>query len=127
VVFDDHFTTVPFMEKIEVPTDWAQLIEKSCEKVTEEHYELAKTWLFPDPKPGNISLPERNQDVSNNSNGTLIDQETIGHNVSQICALLECSPQFMSAFPVIWTHLEYLSLKIISNTPYCLLYEGPKE
>jgi hypothetical protein len=34
--------------------------------------------------PGDISLPERNQNVSNNSNGTLIDQEMIGHNVSQI-------------------------------------------
>ncbi len=82
-VFDDHFTTVPFMEKNEVQPNWAQLIEKSCEKVTEEHYELAKTWLFPDPDSGDISLPERNQDVSNNSNGTLIDQDMIGHNVSQ--------------------------------------------
>jgi hypothetical protein len=43
VVFDDHFTTVPFMEKNEVPPHWAQLIKKSREKVTEEHYELAKT------------------------------------------------------------------------------------
>jgi hypothetical protein len=76
-------------------------------------------WLFPDPKPGNISLPEQNQDVSNNANGTLINQETIGHNVSKICSLLECSPQFMSAFLVIWTRLEYLRLKIISNALYC--------
>jgi hypothetical protein len=83
VVFDDHFTTVPFMEKNEVAPSWAQLIKKSCEKVTEEHYKFAKTWLFPDPKPGNISLPEQNQDVSNNSNGTFIDQKTTGHNVSQ--------------------------------------------
>ncbi len=71
------------MKKNEVPPHWAQLIKKSREKITEEHYELAKTWLFPDPKPGDISLPEQNQNVSNNSNGTLIDQETIGHNVSQ--------------------------------------------
>jgi hypothetical protein len=83
VVFDDLFTTVPFMEKNEVPPHWAQSIKKSHEKVTEEHYELAKTWLFSDSKPGNISLPEQNQNVSNNSNGTLIDQEMIGHNVSQ--------------------------------------------
>jgi hypothetical protein len=83
VVFDDHFKTVTFMEKNEIPRHWAQLIEKSREKVTEEHYKLAKTWLFPDPEPSDISLPEQNQDISNNSNGTLIDQETIGHNVSQ--------------------------------------------
>ncbi len=57
VVFDDHFTTVPFMEKNEVPPHWAKLIENLREKVTEEHYELAKTWLFPDAEPGDISLP----------------------------------------------------------------------
>ncbi len=50
VVFDDHFATVPFMEKNEVPPHWAQLVKKSHEKVTKEHYELAE--------PGDISLPE---------------------------------------------------------------------
>ncbi len=39
----------------------------------------------------------------------------------KIFSLLKCSLQFMSAFPVIWTRLEYLRLKIISNAPYCLL------
>ncbi len=83
VVFDDHFTTVPFMEKNEVPPHWAKLIENSHEKVTKEHYELAKTWLFPDAELGDISLPERNQNVSNNSHGILFDQEKINCNVSQ--------------------------------------------
>ncbi len=83
MVFNDHFATVPFMEKNEVPPHWAKLIENSHEKVTEEHYELAKTWLFPDAKPGDISLPEQNQNVSNNSNGILFDQEKINHNFSQ--------------------------------------------
>jgi hypothetical protein len=60
VVFDDLFTTVSFMQKSEVPPNWANLVEKSRKKVTDEHYDLAKTWLFPDPEPGNIniSLPE---------------------------------------------------------------------
>jgi hypothetical protein len=53
------------------------------EKVTEEHYELAKTWLFSDAEPGDIFLPEQNPNVSNNYNGTLIDQETIINDVSQ--------------------------------------------
>ncbi len=65
VVFDEHFTTGPIMEKNEVPPHWAHLIEKSHEKDTEAHYGLAKTWLFPDPKPGDISLLEWNQNVSN--------------------------------------------------------------
>ncbi len=38
VVFDDQFTTVPFMEKNKVPSNWAQLVKNSTEKVTKEHY-----------------------------------------------------------------------------------------
>jgi hypothetical protein len=56
VVFDDLFTTVPFMEKSEVPLNWADLVERSQEHVTDEHYEVAKTWFFPTPEPGDISM-----------------------------------------------------------------------
>jgi hypothetical protein len=68
VVFDDLFTTVSFMEKSKLPPNWANLVEKSCEKDTNEHYDLAKTWLFPDPKPGNISMPQKNSNASTDPN-----------------------------------------------------------
>ncbi len=58
VVFDDLFTTVPFMEKSEVPPHWADLVERSREHVTDEHYELAKMWLFSTHEPGDISMPD---------------------------------------------------------------------
>ena len=77
--------------KNEVPPHWAKLIENSREKVTEKHYELAKTWLFPDAEPGDIFMPERNQNIYNNSNGIYIDREMISHNVSQ--NLLSTDPQ----------------------------------
>ncbi len=64
VVFDDLFTTVSFIQKSKVPPNWANLVKKSREKVTDEHYDLAKTWLFPDPEPGDISMPERNSTAS---------------------------------------------------------------
>ncbi len=48
------------MEKNKVPPNWAQLDKNSKEKVTEVHYELAKTWLFSDPEPGDILMPEWN-------------------------------------------------------------------
>jgi hypothetical protein len=83
VVFDDHFTTVPFMEKNEVPPHLAELVENSCEKVTEENHELAQTWLFPDADPGDISMPERNQNVSGNFIGLPSNSKTISHNVPQ--------------------------------------------
>ncbi len=83
VVFDDQFTMVPFMEKNKVPPNWAQLVENSTEKVTEEHYELAKTWLFPDPEPGDVSMPEQNPANHNKSHKTPSEQKTFSHsNVS---------------------------------------------
>jgi hypothetical protein len=100
VVFDDHFTTVPFMEKNEVPPHWAKLIENSREKVTEEHYELAKTWLFPDPEPGDISMPERNQKVSNNPNEIFPDCKTTDLNFSQNLPSTEIQPPIQVGFSI---------------------------
>jgi hypothetical protein len=46
VVFDDLFTTVASMKKSEVPPNWLELVEKSSEQVTDEDYNLPKTWRF---------------------------------------------------------------------------------
>ncbi len=56
------------MEKSKVPPNWADLVKKSHEKVTNEHYDLAKTWLFLDPEPGDISMPKRNSNASSDPN-----------------------------------------------------------
>jgi hypothetical protein len=45
VVFDDLFTTVSYMKKSEVPPNWAKLVEKFSEQVTDEDYDLAKMWF----------------------------------------------------------------------------------
>jgi hypothetical protein len=42
VVFDDSFSTIPYMEKCKVPPNWADLVKKSTEKVTDEEYDLAR-------------------------------------------------------------------------------------
>ena len=55
VVFDDLFTTVAYMKKSEVPPNWTMLVSKS-ERVTDEGYDLAKTWLFPDADSGDIAM-----------------------------------------------------------------------
>ena len=47
VVFDDDFTTVPHLRKGTMPPNWAQLVEGSREKVTEEFYDISKTWFDP--------------------------------------------------------------------------------
>ena len=47
IVFDNLFTTVTFMNKIQLPPNWSELVENLRELVTEERFNLAKTWIFP--------------------------------------------------------------------------------
>jgi hypothetical protein len=58
VVFDDLYSTVSYMEKSEVPPNWDNLVENSREKVTEEDYNLAKMWLFPQAGIENITMQD---------------------------------------------------------------------
>ena len=46
IVFDDLFTTVSFMNKNQLPPNWAELVKDSRELVTDERFNLAETWLF---------------------------------------------------------------------------------
>jgi hypothetical protein len=64
------------MEKSEVPPNWANLVENLTEKVTEEDYNLAKMWLFPDLKIGDITM----QDTIN----TTTTQTTARKNASNL-------------------------------------------
>ena len=43
-MFDDEFTTVPFLASEEVPPNWAELVSKS-ESVTTADYDLAEIWI----------------------------------------------------------------------------------
>ncbi len=60
IIFDDLFMTVPYMKKSEVPPNWVVLVEKFSEQVTDEDYDLAKTWFFSDADNGDIAMQETN-------------------------------------------------------------------
>ena len=45
VVFDDDFTTVPFMEAGEVPPNWSDLCKHSAESATDESVDMALEWI----------------------------------------------------------------------------------
>ena len=45
VVFNDDFTTVPYMESGTLPPNWEYLVENSYETATAEDIELADYWL----------------------------------------------------------------------------------
>ena len=50
VMFDDTFSTVPYMAANEVPPNWSLLVQKS-ELASLEDYDLAKTWIEPQENP----------------------------------------------------------------------------
>ena len=45
LIFDNDFTTVPFLRAGTEPSNWQELAKNCTERVTDESYELAKTWL----------------------------------------------------------------------------------
>ena len=45
VVFDDDFTTVPYMEAGTLPPNWEDLVTYSSEMATTKDVNLADTWL----------------------------------------------------------------------------------
>ncbi len=45
VIFDNDFTTVPYMERGEVPPNWEDLYRLSKESATDESLDLALEWI----------------------------------------------------------------------------------
>ena len=52
VVFDNDFSTVPFMETGTIPTDWEDIVKYSSERATTKDVTLADTWLNGPPDMG---------------------------------------------------------------------------
>jgi hypothetical protein len=67
VIFDNLFTTVEYMKKSEVPPHWTELVSK-LERATDEGYDLAKTWLFPEADSGDIAIQTRTNIVPTDTN-----------------------------------------------------------
>ena len=44
VVFDDNFSTVPYMRTGEIPDHWSTLVENNLESTTDKQFELANIW-----------------------------------------------------------------------------------
>ena len=51
-MFDDDFTTVPYMEAGTLPPNWEDLVEHSMETATANDIELVDTWLSAVAKEG---------------------------------------------------------------------------
>ena len=81
VVFDDDFTTVPFMSSGTIPPNWAELVKLSTECATYENYKLSDSWTSEWQVPG---ADDRDfiSEVDDKPKGTppLVTQEEIPNN-----------------------------------------------
>jgi hypothetical protein len=55
VIFDDTFSTVPYMDEGTVPPHWEDLLKHSSKKATDEEFSLAEDWMdLIEKMPGNL-------------------------------------------------------------------------
>ena len=85
VVFDDTFSTVPHIRSGTVPPNWAKLVRDSSELVTDQEYDLTRTWFegVQDPS-ADTETEDISEDISNNnqnrSTQTALPQTATGSN-----------------------------------------------
>ncbi len=72
---------VLYMKKSEVPPNWAKLVEKSSEHITDEDYNLAKTWLFPDANLGDIAMQTNSRTHAGPSGNNVHTVLPSGHHI----------------------------------------------
>ena len=80
------------MNKIQLPQNWADLVEKSRRIVTEERFNLAKTWIFPEADSGdNASIPKPSPILKQAGNFGTNDTPTTVYTVSPTSNILASS------------------------------------
>lgn len=55
VVFDDTFSTVPYMREGTVPPHWAELVRNSTEMATDKDFDLSRLWFEGEEDPSETS------------------------------------------------------------------------
>ena len=98
VVFDDNFSTVPYMNKGEVPDNWDELYKYSRELATDEDYDLAESWFRGQADDsnhaGNMKTPANPFEVTQASpKGVRFDVRDVGPSNSS-------TGEFIDGFPV---------------------------
>ena len=71
VVFDDDFTTVPYLNSMDVPAHWAALVKSSSESATDEDYSLAETWFNQSPDANSSQEPSTEVSLSDSPPSSL--------------------------------------------------------
>ena len=58
LVFDDEFSTVPYLSSTTEPPNWLTLLQHSCEKTTIDKALKSRAWLYPDSLPTDQTVSE---------------------------------------------------------------------
>jgi hypothetical protein len=69
------------MKKSQVPPNWAKLVEKSSEHITDEDYNLAKMWLLPDADLGDIAMQTNSRTHAGPSGNNVHTALPSGHHI----------------------------------------------
>ena len=72
IVFDDTFSTVPHIRAGTIPPNWEQLVKNSSELVTDQDYDLSRTWFDGEKDPSDepdepATDPQQETDVESSS------------------------------------------------------------
>ncbi len=121
VVFNDHFTTVHSWRKMRFHLIGLTWLRNHVRKLLRSIMSLTRLGSFLIPTPETFLSLNGIRMSPTTLMGLSLTKKRLVTMSHKICSLLECSLLFMLAFPVIWTCLEYLRLKIISNAHYCFL------
>ena len=76
VVFDDEFSTVPYLSSTDPPPNWLHLLQHCSEQASLEQTELSQSWLHPqdDPIPSpSTPAPTPTTDIATPPTSTDLD------------------------------------------------------
>ena len=72
VVFDDEFTTVPFMREVTIPTNWTDLVQRSSQSGAPDNIYLKDTWFYPNPEEDPIKTLSHKPSVASDNNNKFL-------------------------------------------------------
>ena len=90
IAFNDEFTTVNYLDSTESPPSWRNLCQNSCEKLTDEQCDIARTGYEGEKVPEEI--PDEESDNTNDLDAEYDQKKEImsesGHQVFWVTPLV---------------------------------------
>ena len=72
VVFDDEFSTVPFMREGTIPPNWTSILQRRSQSGAPENTDLKYTWFTPDIEEYPSETPIHEPGISPDNNNHML-------------------------------------------------------